>query len=81
MIIPPGLEGVLSIDHEVMHGELCFRGTRVPLTVFLDNLAEGMGVDEFVEEYPSVTRDQALVVVGWQQHQTKQAAGLAIAAS
>ena len=52
MNIPPGLESVLSIDPEVMHGEICFAGTRVPLTVLLDNFSDGMGIDDFVKYYP-----------------------------
>ncbi len=79
MVIPVGLEMVLSIDPEVMHGDLCFVGTRVPLTVLLDNLDEGMGVDEFVEEYPSVSKAQAQRVVNWQQEMTRVEAGIEMA--
>ena len=76
MRIPTGLEDVLSIDPEVMHGKLCFRGTRVPLRVLLDNLEEGMGVNEFLIQYPSVTRDQALSVVVWEQNAVRRDAEL-----
>ena len=78
-VIPAGLEQVLSIDPEVMHGELCFAGTRVPLAVLLDNLDDGMAVDEFVTEYPSVSRTQALKVVSWQQEKTRTEAGIDMA--
>jgi len=76
MRIPAGLESVLKIDPEVMHGEICFTGTRVPLTVLLDNLQSGMALDEFIEEYPSVSRHQALTVIAWQQQQARKAAQL-----
>ena len=79
MKIPQGLEGVLSIDPQIMGGEICFTGTRVPLRVLLDNLQEGLSLDEFVEEYPTVDRDQLLAVVRWQQQQTLHAAGLDLA--
>lgn len=62
-----------------MHGQLCFTGTRVPLTVLLDNLSEGMGVDEFLTEYPSVRRDQAMAVVAWQQKELREKIGLDLA--
>lgn len=62
-----------------MHGRLCFAGTRVPLTVFLDNFAEGMGVDEFVREYPSVKREQALAIIAWQRQEMNDAIGLDLA--
>ncbi len=79
MTIPEELKPILSTDSEIMHGQLCFKGTRVPLRVLLDNLADGMGVDEFVSEYPSVTRQQAITVVAWQQRETKEAFGLDLA--
>ena len=67
IIIPPELASILSIDPEIMHGEICFIGTRVPLTVLLDNLSEGMGIDEFVKYYPSVQRYQIEMVLAWRQ--------------
>jgi len=76
MTIPPGLENVLSIDPEIMHGSLCFSGTRIPLTVFLDNLAEGMGLDEFLTNYPTVSREQVLQVIHWEHEALRTAAGL-----
>lgn len=79
MIIPDELRPILQSEPEVMHGQLCFAGTRVPLTVLLDNLAEGMGVDEFLSEYPSVSRDQAMAVVAWQQKELREKIGLDLA--
>jgi len=79
MTIPAELIEVLRIDPEIMHGKLCFAGTRVPLAVFLDNLEEGMGLDEFVEEYPSVTREQAGAVLRWEQKQARRTIGLEVA--
>ncbi len=73
--IPPGLEDVLSIDPEIMHGTLCFKGTRFPFTVLLDNLKEGMGIDEFVEEY-DFERERVLAFLAWQAGETRRAANL-----
>jgi uncharacterized protein (DUF433 family) len=77
--VPEGLEGILKIDPEVMHGAVCFAGTRIPLAVFLDNLKEGMTVDEFLEDYSSVTRLQAEAVLAWQDRAIRKAAGLLLA--
>ena len=74
--IPKELEKRLSVDPEVMHGKVCFKGTRVPLTVLLDNLEEGMGVTEFVCEYPSVSREQADAVIEWEQNSLRRVIGL-----
>ena len=79
MTIPIGLEEHLSIDPEVMHGKLCFKGTRVPLAILLDNLEEGMGLQEFVEEYPSVSREQVQAVVAWEQERMREVIGLELA--
>ena len=76
MIVPQGLEEILSVDPEVMHGDLCFTGTRVPLTVLLDNLTEGMGIDDFVQYYPSVSRSQVEAIVLWEHDKIRRAAGL-----
>ena len=65
MTVPQGLESVLKIDPQIMHGKLCFAGTRVPLTIFLDNLKDGMGVDEFLINYPSINKEQALAALEW----------------
>jgi len=76
MTVPTGLERVLSVDPEIMHGTVCFAGTRVPLTVFLDNLKEGVGLDDFLKNYPSVTREQAEGVLEWENQAIRQAAGM-----
>jgi uncharacterized protein (DUF433 family) len=44
----------LPSDPGVCGGEICARGTRVPVTVILDNLAEGSGNDEILRSYPSL---------------------------
>ena len=76
MTVPQGLEGVLKIDPEIMHGELCFAGTRIPVTVFLDNLTEGMGIDEFLDVYPTIKREQAAAVLEWEHSALRRAADL-----
>jgi len=75
MKIPTGLEGVLKIDPNIMHGAVCFAGTRIQLTVFLDNLAEGMGLEEFIAEYPTMSREQAEAVLRWENNAIREAAG------
>jgi len=46
-----------------MSGTLCFTGTRVPLTHLFDYLKAGDNLDNFLKEFPSVTRDRALGVL------------------
>ncbi|HZF07403.1 MAG TPA: DUF433 domain-containing protein [Thermoanaerobaculia bacterium] len=37
---------------EVCHGKPCIRGTRIMVSVILDNLAEGLSAEEIVDDYP-----------------------------
>jgi len=53
----------ISIDPQVCHGKPCIRGTRVMLSVILDNLAEGLTPEEIVEEYPPVQREDIRAAV------------------
>jgi uncharacterized protein (DUF433 family) len=55
----------ISIDPEVMSGTPVFRGTRVPVDALLSNIEAGLTVDEFLENFPTVTREQALQVLGF----------------
>lgn len=45
-------------DSSVCHGVACLRGTRIPVAVVLDNLAEGLTPEEIVRSYPSLSLEQ-----------------------
>jgi len=45
----------LSSDPEICHGKVCIRGTRIFVSVILDNLAAGLTAEEIVVEYPTLT--------------------------
>ena len=47
----------ISVDPDVCHGQACITGTRVMVTVILDNLAAGLTTAEIVDSYPSVSAD------------------------
>ena len=51
---------VVSIDPEVMGGTPCFAGTRVPVQTLLDYIEGGDPIDEFLEDFPTVTRQQVI---------------------
>ena len=51
---------VVSRDPSVMGGTAVFRGTRVPVQTLLDYLEAGESIDDFLEGFPSVTRDQVI---------------------
>lgn len=54
------MKSVVSIDPEIMGGTPCFRGTRVPVQTLLDYLEAGDPLGEFLEGFPSVSREQAV---------------------
>jgi len=45
---------LISADPKVLHGAVCFAGTRVPVSVVLDNLADGETPERILEAYPSL---------------------------
>ena len=51
---------VIWIDPERMSGAPCFTGTRVPVQALVDHLEGGSTLDDFLEGFPSVTREQAV---------------------
>jgi uncharacterized protein (DUF433 family) len=52
------LSEVIWVDPERVSGMPCFKGTRVPVQALLDYIEGGSTIDEFFEDYPSVTREQ-----------------------
>jgi len=46
-------------DPEIMSGEYVFRGTRVPVRALFQNLEDGASLEEFLQWFPGVTRNQA----------------------
>jgi len=53
-------ESVMMQDPEILSGQPVFRGTRVPFQALLDYLEGGDTLDEFLEQYPCVTRKQVI---------------------
>ena len=53
----------ITIDPDIVSGAPVFRGTRVPVEALIDNLEAGLSLDEFLENFPTVTREQAMQVL------------------
>ncbi len=54
---------VIHSDPEILGGTPVFVGTRVPVLSLLDYLKAGRSLDGFLDDFPSVTRDQAVTVL------------------
>jgi uncharacterized protein (DUF433 family) len=52
---------VFHSDPEILGGTVVFKGTRVPLQNLIDYLEGGYTLDEFVDDFPSVTKEQAIL--------------------
>ncbi len=55
--------GRISFDPGICHGKACISGTRVMVSVILDNLAEGATPEEIVKEYPSLKQEDVAVAI------------------
>jgi uncharacterized protein (DUF433 family) len=53
-------QSVVKIDPEIMSGAPCFAGTRVPIQNLIDYLEGGDSIEDFLEGFPSVSREQVI---------------------
>lgn len=56
--------GVISVDPEIMSGTPCFAGTRVPVKALFDYLDGGHPLADFLEDFPTVSAEQAHQLLG-----------------
>lgn len=61
----------ISVDPGICHGKACIQGTRVMVSVVLDNLAAGIGIDELRQSYPSLTRESILATMAYAAELTR----------
>jgi uncharacterized protein (DUF433 family) len=57
------LPGIIIKDRDILGGEPVFRGTRVPFKILIEYLEGGDTLDQFLEQYPSVTRELAIAAI------------------
>lgn len=55
----------ISVDPGVCHGQPCIKGTRVTVSVILDNLAGGVTPEAILRSYPSLRRDDIQAALGY----------------
>ena len=64
----------IEVDPEIMSGMPIFRGTRVPVKSLYEYLEDGMSVDEFVDCFPTVSREDVIAVLEHSKSQILAAA-------
>ena len=55
----------ITVDPAVCHGQACIRGTRVMVSVVLDNLAAGLTAEEILKSYPSLTKESIQAAIAY----------------
>ena len=55
----------ITADTAICHGKPCIIGTRIMVSVILDNLAAGVTFDELLVSYPSLSHESVLAAVGY----------------
>ena len=53
----------ISVNPEICHGKACITGTRIMVSIVLDNLAAGLSPDEIAAEYPSLSKDDITAAI------------------
>ena len=55
----------IAIDSAVCHGKACIAGTRIMVSVVLDNLAAGVSPEEILRDYPSLSREAIQTAIAY----------------
>jgi len=64
----PVKPSVIHSDPDILGGTPVFVGTRVPVKTLLDYLEDGQSLPEFLDDFPTVQRDQAITVLEQLKH-------------
>ena len=62
----------ISIDPNVCHGKPCLRGTRIWVSLVVDDLASGSSEEEVLTAYPSLTRDDIRAALAYAAEMTRE---------
>ena len=57
------INNLITIDADTMGGQPVFKGTRVPIETLFDHLEDGVSLDEFLDDFDTVTKEQAIAVM------------------
>jgi len=62
----------ISIDPNVCHGKPCIKGTRIWVSLIVDNLAAGSSEEEILEAYPSLNREDIRAALAFAAEMTRE---------
>ena len=55
----------ITVDPSICHGKACIKGTRILVSSILDNLAEGLSIEEILQSYPSMKKEDIRAAVAY----------------
>lgn len=58
-----GIKEIINVDTEILSGQPAFTGTRVPVESLFDHLESGISLDEFLDDFPTVSKEQAIALL------------------
>lgn len=62
----------ITVDPEICHGKACIKGTRIMVTVILDNLAAGLDRDEILASYPTLRDEDIRAAIAYAAELAKE---------
>lgn len=62
----------ISIDPKICHGQACIKGTRIPVHQILHMLANGDTIEDLLEEYPSLKREDIFACIEYAASLTEE---------
>lgn len=57
------IQELITIDNDILGGQPVFKGTRVPVESLFDHLEAGVSLDEFLDDFPTVSKEQAIALL------------------
>lgn len=57
------VQDTITTDKDILGGQLVFKGTRVPIESLFDHLEAGASVNEFLSDFPTVSKEQVIVLL------------------
>ena len=55
----------ITVNPSICHGKACIKGTRIMVSIVLDNLATGLSADEIISSYPSLTKESIQAAIAY----------------
>jgi uncharacterized protein (DUF433 family) len=62
----------ITVDANICHGNACIKGTRIMVSVVLDNLAAGLSIEDILRSYPSLKQESILAAIAYAADLTRE---------